>query len=71
MPVKNESDRRKSTIMRGNMVHEAYADIASELGELVNVVSKSYIYGKISERTGLCNKTIAFILNHTKREDMK
>lgn len=57
--------RRTSTIIRDNSVHEAYKEIAEELGALIGVVSRTYIYRRIHERTGLCAKTIAFILNHT------
>lgn len=57
--------RRASTVVRDNSVHEAYSEIAEELGPLMGAVSRAYIYGRIQERTGLCAKTIAFILNHT------
>lgn len=54
-------NRRESTILRDNKVHEIHA----ELGVLADVVSRQYIYERIKMRTGLCTKTIAFILNHT------
>ena len=58
--------RRPSTQMRDNRVHEIYRQVISEIGSFKNVVSKSYIYEQIHQRTGLCVKTIAYILNHTK-----
>lgn len=58
--------RRPSTIIRDNHVHEIYRQVTSEMGSFKNVVSKSYIYEQIRQRTGLCIKTIAYILNHTK-----
>ena len=36
------------------------------LGELAGVVSKTYIYERIRERTKLSVRTISFILNHTR-----
>lgn len=55
-----------STIIRDNHVHKVYKDIANELGALITVVSKSYIYERIHDITGLSVKTIAYILNHTR-----
>jgi len=60
------AERRPSTVIRDDSVLGIYKELAEELGELINVVSKSYIYERISERTGLCHKTIAFILNHSR-----
>lgn len=65
MTRKYDKNRRPSTIIRDNTVHDTYKEICEELGTLANVVSKSYIYERISKRTGLCVKTIANILNHT------
>lgn len=65
----SNTERRESTKIRDDSVHGVYKELANELGTLVNYVSKSYIYDKISERTGLCRKTIAFILNHTKKQE--
>lgn len=58
-------NRRESTILRDNKVHEIHAELRAELGGLADVVSRQYIYERIKMRTGLCTKTIAFILNHT------
>lgn len=61
-------DRRPSTIIRDNRVHDIYDEIMHNLGDDIgNSVSRSYIYGKIHDKTGLCVKTIAHIINHTKR----
>lgn len=67
MPKSNLAERRPSTVFRDNGVHEVYQELEEELGDLIHVVSKSYIYERIHERTGLCSKTIAFVLNHTER----
>lgn len=60
-----KDERQSSTIIRDNRVHEIHQEIMASLGNLKNIVSKSYIYDKIHERTGLCVKTIAYIINHT------
>lgn len=57
--------RRKSTILRHDLVHAAHCEVNAELGDFAHLVPKSYIYDRIHERTGLCTKTIAYILNHT------
>ena len=64
---KNPDNRRESTVKRYNEIHDVYNDVVTGLGELVRPVPKSYIYDKIKERTGLCTKTIAYILNHARK----
>lgn len=64
---KNSDSRRESTVKRHNEIHDVYNDVIAGLGELARLVPKSYIYDKIKERTGLCTKTIAYILNHTRK----
>lgn len=61
-----ENNRRESTLVRDKEVCRIYNQILNELGELRNVVSKSYIYEKIKERTKLNIRTISFIVNHTR-----
>lgn len=61
-----ENNRRESTLVRDKEVCRIYNQILNELGELRNVVSKSYIYEKIKERTKLSIRTIFFIVNHTR-----
>lgn len=61
-----ENNRRESTLVRDKEVCRIYNQILNELGELRNVVSKSYIYEKIKERTKLSMRTISFIVNHTR-----
>lgn len=68
MAKNTELKRRESTIVRHNHVHEVYNDIVCELGKYAYLVPKSYIYSLICERTGLCEKTVAYILNHTHKE---
>lgn len=58
-------EKRQSTKIRAREVLQAYSEIKKELGELAYVVSKNYLYGRIQEKTGLCYKTIAFIINHS------
>jgi len=65
----SSENRRESTIVRDNSVHEVYDSVIVDLGEYAYLVPKSYIYERIRERTGLCHKTIAFILNHTKMRE--
>jgi len=65
MARNSDGRRRESTVIRDNAVHEACDRLHSELGPLYREVSKSFIYNQIRERTGLCTKTIAYILNHT------
>lgn len=67
MPRNSNNNRRESTFKRDNEVLDIYREVCNELGELAHVVAKSYIYEKIHERTGLCTKTIAFIINHVER----
>lgn len=64
---KATDNRRPSTIIRDNHVHDLYDKIMCDLGELRNVVAKSYIYRKIREQTGLSEKTIESIINHTRK----
>lgn len=59
-------NRRESTIVRDNEIHSLYKQIIKDLGELSSSVSKSYIYGKIQDKTKLSIRSISFILNHTK-----
>lgn len=66
MKLSEKSKRRESTSIRDNEIHVLYRQIMSGLGELANVVSKSYVYEKIREKTKLSIRTISFILNHTK-----
>ena len=47
-------------------VHAIHEELRTQLGELYYAISKSYIYSLISQRTGYCPKSIAYILNHTK-----
>ena len=55
-----------SIIHHHNEVHKLNEELRNQLGELYYAISKAYIYGEISKRTGYCIKSIAFILNHTK-----
>lgn len=61
-----DKNRRKSTLVRDKEVCKIYNQILSELGELKNAVSKSYIYEKVRDKTKLSIRTISFIVNHTR-----
>lgn len=50
-----------------NEVHAINDELRTQLGELYYAISKAYIYGEISKRTGYCVKSVATILNHTKK----
>ena len=59
-------NRRESTKVRDEEIRNMYKSILHGLGELAGVVSKTYIYERIRERTKLSVRTISFILNHTR-----
>lgn len=61
-------NRRISTVVRYNSVHDEYNKVVEELGEYAFLVPKTYVYNMICKRTGLCAKTVAYILNHTSKE---
>jgi hypothetical protein len=53
-----------------NEVHAIHDELRNQLGELYYAISKSYLYSLISQRTGYCTKSIAYILNHTKLSEL-
>lgn len=61
---------RDSTVIRNNEVHRMYDEIMEELGELATVVSRTYVYERIRDQTGLSIRHISRIINHTKRQDI-
>lgn len=66
---------RESTVMRNNQVHKLHnklhKEIIDQLGDLATVVSRSYVYGKIKDATGLSVRHISRIINHTKAVDVR
>lgn len=48
-----------------------YDEILDELGDLATVESRSYVYGKIKDSTGLSVRHISRIINHTKAVDVR
>lgn len=62
---------RDSTVIRNNEIHRMYNEILDELGDLATVVSRSYVYGKIKDATGLSVLNISRIINHTKAVDVR
>lgn len=68
---------RDSTVIRNNEIHKMYDEIhkmydeiLNELGDLVTVVSRNYVYGRIKDSTGLSIRHISRIINHTKVEEI-
>lgn len=57
--------------MRDNQVHKLHKEIIDQLGDLATVVSRSYVYGKIKDATGLSVRHISRIINHTKAVDVR
>ena len=55
-----------SVIRHHNEVHEIDNELREKYGELYYAISRGYIYGEISKRTGYCIKQVATILNHTR-----
>lgn len=68
--ARSKFKRRDSTIVRDNYIHDVYKEVVDELGDVSKFVSKFYIYNEISKRTKLTTRTISFILNHTKKEQI-
>lgn len=66
-----KKERRESTIIRDNMVHDMYNQLLSDLGALKGAVSKGYLYDRIKEKTRLSIRTISFILNHTHKKELQ
>ena len=62
--------RRKSTVVRDNEVHEAYEEVLRQYGDVAKYLPRGFIYERIQSKTGLCTKTIAFILNHTCKDKL-
>lgn len=64
--MRKSNTRRESTIIRDNEIHQLYEEIIKESGDLAKVVSKTYIYERIREKTKLSIRSISYIINHTK-----
>lgn len=56
-------------INQHNAVHSIDNELRNLYGEVYNAISRAYIYRLIAERTGYCEKQIAYILNHTKMSE--
>ena len=63
-------NRRLSSVLRDNLVHEMYEEELARLGEAGNYVSREYLYRKVGERSGLSVRSVSYILNHTDKEDI-
>lgn len=63
-------NRRPSTVVRDNSVHQAYEELQQETGEYFRFLPREFLYERIRQQTGLCTKTIAFILNHTRWQEI-
>lgn len=62
--IKDEISPR--VINEHNAVHSIDNELRTLYGEVYNAISRAYIYRLIAQRTGYCEKQIAYILNHTK-----
>lgn len=63
-------NRRLSSVLRDNLVHEMYEEELARLGEAGNYVSREYLYRKVGERSGLSVRSVSYILNHTDKEEI-
>ena len=61
-----KTNRRISSILRDNLVHEIYNEECQKLGEAGSYVSREYLYNKLKERTRLSIRSISYIINHTR-----
>ena len=71
MPITKYSIRRTESIRRDNKIHLMLSVLYNELGDLKSEVSMGYIYRTLAKRAGLSERTISFILNHTKYIELK
>lgn len=55
--------RRQSTVDRDRRVIKVYREVLSELGDIAAYVARTEIYRRVSEKVGLCSKTVANIIN--------
>lgn len=63
----DKKNLRPSTIFRNNVILDMYDEILLQLGDYKNLVPRTYIYEKISERTGYCLRKIGDTINHYRR----
>ena len=56
-----KTNRRISSILRDNLVHEIYNEECKKLGEAGSYVSREYLYNKVKERTRLSKRSFTFI----------
>lgn len=61
----------ESAVMRNDQVYKPHKGIIDRLGDLATVVSRSYVYGKIKDATGLGVRHISRMINHTKAVDVR
>jgi hypothetical protein len=64
------NNRRMSSILRDNLVHDIYQEELGKLGNAGRYISKEYLYGKVKERVGLSIRSISFIINHTRKRNI-
>lgn len=51
-------ERRPSTLIRDNEVHEAYEEVCRDIGDMARLLPKEYLYEKVKEKIGLCTRTV-------------
>ena len=67
----SKTNRRISSILRDNLVHEIYNEECRRLGDASGYVSREYLYNKVKEETGLSIRSISYIVNHTEPVNIK
>lgn len=65
MTKQARKNRRRSTILRDELIFSVYKDVIEELGEYSNLVPRGYIYDLVSERTGYCRRKICKVISES------
>ena len=68
---KSGNNRRISSILRDNLVHDIYREEIEKLGVAGRYVSKEYLYNKVRERTGLSTRHIFHHQPYKEADNMK
>ena len=60
-------EKRHDALTNTSKIIQAYHQVVAELSQgkvAVHEISRSNLYKRIAEKTGLCTKSIAYKLNH-------
>ncbi len=68
--MKNIKQRSIKAIRRNNEIHDIDMTLRKQYGDAYRDMSRESIYKRIADKTGYCTKTIAWILNHTTKENI-